>query len=220
MNIEKGKSEIKWFIFMILAAILIFVFFKYGGQFRHIKFHTLANYIKSYGRFSAFVFIIIYTFKPVLFVVPSSIMSIIAGFIYGPYIALILNMVGCFGSATVAFFIAKAFGKSFVDRIIKGKVIKLDDNIEKHGFKIMLVMRLSFIFPFDGLSFASGLTKIKYRDFIFGTLLGILPEMAAYSFMGHNMMRPFSIKFFLPIILLALIVVIVISVKQKVKDIQ
>ena len=78
----------------------------------------------------------------------------------------------------------------------------------KYGFRIMTAMRLSFVFPYDPLSYAAGLTKIKYRDFILGTLIGILPEMVTYSLIGGNLTKPFSFKFILPIIVLFIIVFI------------
>ena len=66
-------------------------------------------------------------------------------------------------------------------------------------------MRLSIVFPYDALCYASGLTKIRYRDYILGTMLGILPEMVVYSFMGKNISHPFSIGFILPILCVMLL---------------
>ncbi|MCI1798714.1 TVP38/TMEM64 family protein [Clostridium sp.] len=217
---DKIKSIINYVLFGIFVIALAFVIVKYGKYLRHIRIHSFIRYIKSYGSLSALIFIIIYVFKPVLFIVPSSVMSIIAGSIYGPYIATILSMIGCFGSATVAFSLAKFFGRSFVDKILRGKAMDLDKNIEKYGFRIMTVMRLSFVFPFDGLSYAAGLSKMKYKDFIFGTLVGILPEMITYSFMGTNIIKPFSVKFFIPILFLAAVVIITITLKKRTKNIQ
>ena len=97
------------------------------------------------------------------------------------------------------------------------KALKLDENIEKNGFVIMLLMRLSIVFPFDPLCYASGLTKIKYRDFILGTMLGILPEMTVYSFMGKNISHPFSLRFILPILSVMLLAIISYYVSKKYK---
>ena len=81
----------------------------------------------------------------------------------------------------------------------------------------MLLMRLSIIFPYDALGYASGLTKIKYRDFILGTMLGILPEMTLYSFMGKNISHPFSREFILPILFVIFLAVISYYVYKKFK---
>ncbi|MFL0249693.1 TVP38/TMEM64 family protein [Clostridium neuense] len=202
-------------IFIMLAIILAFKFNRYhlgrvwhkvnGLRILHIRTKDIKRYILSYGEFAAVVFVIIYSLKPILFVVPASLLSIMAGGIFGPWKAFLLSMISCFFSATFAFFLAKQLGKPFVDKILKGKVMKLHGEIEKHGFIIMLLMRLSFIFAYDPLSYAAGLTSMKYKDFILGTVIGIMPEMICYSFMGKNFEKGFSLRSFFPLIIILII---------------
>jgi uncharacterized membrane protein YdjX (TVP38/TMEM64 family) len=161
----------------------------------------------SYGKYSAFAFILLYGLKPIVFIIPASLLSIIAGSIFGPFKSLLLSLIGCFLSGTLAFYMSRFLGKSFVNKLLKGKALNLNSSIEKHGFKIMLAMRLSFIFPYDALSFAAGLSEMKYYDFILGTMIGIVPEILTYSFMGNNIKNPLSIKFIAPIIVILLIAV-------------
>ncbi|MCI1944543.1 TVP38/TMEM64 family protein [Clostridium luticellarii] len=213
------KNINKSIIFAVLVLFIIILLFVYKDKFYNIDVYKIKSYIQSYGRLSAIVFIIMYTLRPLLIIFPASIMSIIAGNIFNAHIAVLLSMVGCFGSATVAFFLSRYFGRSFVNRILKGKALNLDKNIEKYGFRIMTVMRLSFVFPYDPLSYAAGLTKMKYSDFIFGTLLGTLPEMVTYSLMGKNLSDPFSVKFILPIMILCIIAFCSIYIhKRKTKN--
>lgn len=196
----------------LIAALFLMTAVSFMISHRHmitnLNVYKIRNYILSYGKFSSIIFIIAYSLKPIVLVVPASIMSILAGNIFGPYKALFLSMVGCFGSGTIGFFISRFLGKASVDKLLKGKALTLDSNIGKHGFKVMLIMRLSFIFPYDTLSFAAGLSKMKYRDFIFGTLIGIFPEMISYSFMGESIRNPFSIRFLLPILMVLVIALI------------
>lgn len=207
---DKTVDYIKAILIFLLAAIIMYIILKYRHmvpiRFHHyIRMKDIKRFILSYGRFSSLCFVLIYGLKPILFFVPASLLSILAGNIFGPYMALLLSMSGCFLAGTLAFFIARALGRSFVENILKGKALSLDQNIEKHGFKIMLLMRLSFIFPYDPLSYAAGLTKMKYSDFILGTLLGVFPEMLAYSFMGENLQHPLSLRFFIPIIFIVIV---------------
>lgn len=201
---KKRKETLKYLVVIFLIISIYFIISK--GQIPSIlNIDKTRRYILSYGRFSSLVFILIYSLKPIGLIIPASIMSILAGNIFGPYEALILSMIGCFGSGTVAFSLSRLLGKSFVDKILKEKAVTLDSNIEKHGFKIMLIMRLAFIFPYDPLSFAAGLTKMKYRDFISATLIGILPEMVFYSFIGQNLENLFSIKVLPPVIMIVIV---------------
>lgn len=204
---------------LLLAILIIFIFVVHKFLFNGHKFtmRRLRRYILSYGKFSAFCFVIIYSIKPIVMFIPASFLSVLAGNIFGPLRAFILSMIGCFFSGTVAFYLSRYLGKPFVNKILKGKVLKLDDDIEKHGFAIMFLMRLAFVFPYDPLSYAAGITKVKYKDFITGTMLGIIPEMFMYSFIGKNIRRIYSAKVIIPILLVAFLAFFASYVYKKYK---
>ena len=218
MKLNKDKLS-KYIILAIVAMVIIILFIALSKSEQQEVFYkdfihifssprNLKHYILSFGALSAVAFITIYSLKPVLLIIPTSLFSILAGNIFGPWYGLTLSMVSSFLVATLAFFLAKKLGKNFVDRLMKGKAPEFDSNIEKHGLKVILLMRLSFIFPVDALSYAAGLTSMRYREFILGTVAGILPEMVAYSFIGESFEEAFSIKFFLPIIAIIFVAVI------------
>jgi uncharacterized membrane protein YdjX (TVP38/TMEM64 family) len=133
------------------------------------------------------------------------LMTVIAGSLYGPLNGVLLSLLGLFFSSTLAFYLGRSLGKPFVNKLTKGKLVALDSNIEKHGFKIIFLMRFSTLFPYDLLSYAAGITKINYVDFIVGSLLGITPEVIAYSYLGQHIENPMSKKFILPIVSVLLI---------------
>ena len=216
--VMKKNKFIKIFTTVLACTILAYFIFKYKIHLGHFNIRGLRRYILSYGKFSAIAFVLIYSLKPIFLVIPASLLSILAGSIFGPYEAFTLSMISCYFAGTLGFFLSKFLGKSFVHKLLKGKAVALDSNAEEHGFKIMLIMRLSTLFPYDPLSYAAGLTKMKYRDFILASLLGIAPEMLAYSFMGKNLRHPLSLKFALPIIIVAIVAVISSYVYKSVKD--
>lgn len=205
MNNNRKKNIIKIIILCVALALLIAVLGKLEILGHIISIKHMKRFILSYGKYSVIIFLIIYTIKPIVFLFPASLLSIIAGNIFGPEIAFLLSMLGCFLSANFAFFISRILGKPFVDNILKGKVLKLDESIEKHGFAIIMLMRLAFVFPYDPVSYAAGLTKMKYRKFILGSMLGVAPEMLAYAYLGKNMERPLSGNFVIPIIVIIVI---------------
>jgi len=217
-KVDKNYKVIKYIVLFFIVLFIGIILLKYGTQLRHLNFKNLKGFINSYGKFAALCFVVIYSLKPILFVIPTSLLTVIAGNIFGPFIGLLLSMFSSFIAASLAFYLARFFGKPFVDKLIGGKALKLDEDIEKNGFTIMLLMRLSIVFPYDPLCYASGLTKIKYRDYILGTMLGILPEMAVYSFMGKNISNPLSVEFILPIISVMMLAVISYFVYKKLKS--
>lgn len=214
---ENKKKILQYFIGILLIIVFVYFMMKYGKRLTHLRIRHVRYYILSYGRFASVAFIILYSLKPIALIVPVSLLSIVAGNVFGPYRALLLSMIGCFTSGTLAFFLARFLGRSFVDKLLKGKAMKLDSSIEKHGTAIMCIMRLSFIFPYDPLSYAAGLTKMKYKDFIIGTMIGVFPEMLSYSFIGKSLEHPFSIKFFIPIISIVVVALIALGIYKSSK---
>lgn len=206
---KKNKLDlIRYFILIAFLALAIIFIITNWHSISHLSIRRLRKYILSYGKYSVILFVLLYSIKPVVFIIPTSLLAILAANLYGTWEAFALTMISSFFAGTLAFFLGKALGKPFVDKLLKGKAINMGDEIEKHGFKIILLMRLSFVFNYDGLSYASGLSKMRYGDFILGTLIGITPEIVAYSYMGANLKHPFSIKFLFPIMVVIVIAVI------------
>jgi uncharacterized membrane protein YdjX (TVP38/TMEM64 family) len=198
---EKSKNLINAILIICISVFFIYLIVRYQSFFKGISVRRLRGYIISFGPLAALVFVVMYSLKPLLIVFPAMVFTILAGNIFGPLNGFFLTMVGLFLSGSLAFYLSRRLGKPFVAKITRGKLLKLDENIEVHGFKIMFLMRLSCIFPYDPLSYAAGLTKMRFRDFIIATMLGVFPEMLAYSFLGQSMRHPFSKKLFIPIIL-------------------
>jgi uncharacterized membrane protein YdjX (TVP38/TMEM64 family) len=199
---DKFKKVLKAILILCISMFFIYLIFKYQRLIKHINIKSLRKYILSFGPWASLALLIIYSLKPIVVVFPAVLLTVLAGNIFGPVKGFILAMAGVFFSASLAFYISKSLGKPFVDKITRGKLLKLDDNIEAYGFKIIFLMRLSTLFPIDPLSYAAGLTKMKYSNFILGTLIGLAPEMAAYSYLGQSMRHPFSKKIFIPLILI------------------
>lgn len=194
-----NNKVLKTILGVLFVFIMTFFLVKYKSVIFNMNVNNSKSLILKYGKYSSLFYVIIYSLKPIVLVIPASVLSIMAGNVFGSFTAFALSMVSCFFAATLAFFIAKFLGESFVSKILKGKKIEINSDILQHGFIIILLMRLSVIFAYDPLSFACGLTKMKYKDFILGTILGVIPEMATYSFIGDSINNPFSIKFILPI---------------------
>ncbi len=189
---------------LMLAAVgyLIVRFQLYSRQ----GYKSVVRYINSFGPLSAVIYILFFSFRTLVLIIPYSAMVVLGGSLFGPYRGFIYSMLAVFASASIAFLVGRYLGKDFVQKLIKGKVENLDSKVEKHGFKIILFMRLSTVFPFDILNYAAGLTKLSYKNFILGTVLGVIPETFSLSFLGSSIHRPFSKKFLLAVGLMALTV--------------
>lgn len=212
---ERVVNIIKILLLLVFIALIVYMFIKHKNKIMGINFHHIKKYLTHFGKFTVPMILLIYTLKPIGFILPTSALAIATGGIYGIFLGTIISLIGCFLSSTVSFYISRFLGKGFVEKFVKGKAVNLEDNIEKHGFKIIFFMRLSVIFPFDALSYAAGLSKIKYKDFIFATILGIIPEILSYSSAGKHLDHPISVQFILPLVLIIVFAMLFSTIAKK-----
>jgi uncharacterized membrane protein YdjX (TVP38/TMEM64 family) len=88
-------------------------------------------------------------------------------------VALFSNFIGAMIGACAAFFIGRTLGRDYAASLIGDRLKKYDDGIERNGFATVLYLRLVY-FPFTPMNFGMGLTKVRFRDYFFGTGLGIM----------------------------------------------
>ncbi len=123
------------------------------------------SFIKQSGSWAPLTYILFYSIRSLLFV-PASILTIIAGILFGPWFGLIFTIVGENISANISFIVGRYFMEDFDGylesrtRIIK----KIFHGTRKNGFMAVLIMRLAFL-PFDLVGYFSGICNIRQKHF-------------------------------------------------------
>ena len=148
--------------------------------FEHI--YDLAFFFNTNIGILAFIFLYI---AIVLLILPASWLTLLAGFLYGSYLGSIVVFCAAAIGASLAFFISKSFLSVKLKKVINRfpKLILMEKVVQKGGLKLILLARLSPIFPFSILNYFYGLNNIKFRDFALG-LLGIIPGTFLYCAIG------------------------------------
>jgi uncharacterized membrane protein YdjX (TVP38/TMEM64 family) len=141
-----------------------------------------------------FVFVIVYFVATVL-LVPGSILTLGAGFVFanafglGPGVLLgsLSVFFGASSGAIVSFLLGRYLLRMPVQRLTKKYAIfeALDVAMAQKGFRIMALLRLSPIIPFNAINYISGITAISFRSYCL-SLIAILPGTALYVFLGAS----------------------------------
>jgi len=141
-------------------------------------------WVKSLGIWGAIAFITIYNFATILFI-PGSILTLGGGALFGVFWGSIYVFIAATLGATSAFLIGRYLTRDWVAQQIAGniKFQAIDRAVAQEGLKIVLLTRLSPIFPFNLLNYAFGVTQVSIKDYILGSI-GMIPGTVMYVYLG------------------------------------
>jgi len=131
------------------------------------------------------VFIAGYVVATVAFV-PGSLLTLAAGAIFGIFEGVVYVFVGASVGATLAFLAGRHVARSTVERRLadNDKFHRMERAVKGEGLKIVTLLRLSPVFPFNLLNYGLGLTSVRLRDYVIAHF-GMLPGTLLYVYYGR-----------------------------------
>jgi uncharacterized membrane protein YdjX (TVP38/TMEM64 family) len=145
---------------------------------------TLA-WAAQHPRSARALFVLAYILAAVL-VVPGSILTLGAGFLFGLPLGVALVSIGSLLGAAAAFLVGRLFARAWVAERIADlpRFRALDVATRYDGFMIVFLARLSPLFPYNLLNYGLGLTAVRFRDYFLATWLGMLPATVLFVYVG------------------------------------
>jgi len=131
------------------------------------------------------LFVVAYTVAAVL-AVPGTILTLGAGFVFGVLLGTALVSAGSVLGAIAAFLLGRFVTRNWVATRIAGSPrLRALDAVTRHdGFTIVLLARLSPLFPYNVLNYVFGATAVRLRDYVLGSWIGMLPATVLYVYVG------------------------------------
>ncbi|STO07195.1 TVP38/TMEM64 family protein [Exiguobacterium aurantiacum] len=168
-------------LLMLFGSLIYLTHFHY-----ELRPSDVRDVVLSFGWWGPLVFILIYAVGPLIFL-PTSVLSLGAGLAFGVWPGVLYIIVGATAAAVTGYVMARLFGRSVlnVDRYPWSE--KLFTQMEQRGFLYVFVLRLIPLVSFDLLSYAAGISKVRFRSFLLATVLGMIPGTLAYSFLGASL---------------------------------
>jgi uncharacterized membrane protein YdjX (TVP38/TMEM64 family) len=141
--------------------------------------------IGELGPWAPLWFVLAYVIACVIFF-PGVILTLGGGILFGVTKGTLLVSIGATLGAACAFLLARYFARDWVvQKFSTNQNFRaIDDAVERDGWKIVGLIRLSPAFPFIPLNFVFGLTKIPFWHFFFITWLCILPSSCLFVYLG------------------------------------
>ena len=176
---SRGKLAVYAVLGLAVLALLIF-----GGRSAAAYVPQFAAWVEGLGVLGPVVFILGYAVATVAFI-PGSVLTLAAGAIFGVVKGTIFTLLGATLGASLAFLVARYLARGAIERRIAGnpRFAAIDRAVGREGFKIVALLRLSPIFPFNLLNYSLGLTKVRFLHY-FAASIAMLPGTLLYVYYG------------------------------------
>lgn len=212
---NKSKKKLVKNILLIFGLVCLIIIFKKSPIFKNYSPTYIKDYINSYGAIAPIVYIIIFTLVA-LVIIPNSVVAIAGGMAFGIVKGTLYTVLGALGAASLAFFVARFLGRSIVEKLMKGNGKLFEDGVEKNGFLLILLLRLIPLIPFDIISYGAGLSKIKFKDLVLGTLIGVIPGVLVFVNIGDKSLNIKSKGFIISILFLIALIIVSCILKKNI----
>jgi uncharacterized membrane protein YdjX (TVP38/TMEM64 family) len=206
------RLALKTIILVALVALgmgLTYLFIEHNLYTLFIDKHRALRFIRSFGPYSWFIFIVLQILQVVLPPIPGDVTGIIGGWLYGSVLGTVYSTIGLTIGSCLAFLLARTFGLPFVEKALKAEKIQKYDHFMTHqGAMISFVLFLIPGFPKDFLCYIMGLSHMSLLEFVlvstFGRLFGTILLSVIGSFIHNHQRVPLLIVLGIVTIILVL----------------
>ncbi len=150
-----------------------------------LDLESIKQYILSFGIWAPIISFLLMLLQSVAAPLPAFLITFANAALFGWVWGAILSWSSAMAGAALCFFIAKFLGRDVVEKLTsKMAISSIDEFFDKYGKYTILVCRLLPFMSFDIVSYAAGLTSMKFMPFFIATGIGQLPATIVYSYVG------------------------------------
>ena len=165
---------------IIVALLALVVLGRQAGSY----IPQFAQWVNGLGVWGPIVFILGYTVAAVAFV-PGSLLTLAAGAIFGLAQGVIYVFIAAVLGSAAAFLVSRYLARAAIERRLANnpRFAAIDRAVGAQGRKIVFLLRLSPVFPFNLLNYGLGLTNVRFADYVVASV-GMLPGTLLYVYYG------------------------------------
>lgn len=168
---------------VLVGIVAVIALAALGRQFG-VFLDRFVEWVEGLGALGPIAFIAGYVAATLAFI-PGSVLTLAAGAIFGLGQGVIYVMIGATAGASLAFLLARSVAREAVAQRVAGnpRFAAIDRAVGREGFKIVVLLRLSPVFPYNMLNYGLGLTNVRFADYAAASI-GMLPGSLLYTYSG------------------------------------
>ena len=179
------------YLSIVIAFLLIF--------FSHFSIEDFSSYeliknnrnklndIKNSNLFFTSLLFVIFVIFWVLLLGFGSPILLIGGFIFGKWVGTILVVLGLSIGATFLYVLVNYFFKNLIEKKLSNKFSNLTERLKKNEFIFISIYRFIGGIPFAIANVLPTLFNIKVKNYFFGTLIGMAPQIFVGVSLGSGL---------------------------------
>ncbi|MEO8427485.1 MAG: TVP38/TMEM64 family protein [Verrucomicrobiota bacterium] len=176
------SSRWRWVLYATVGVAVVLAVKYFHGQG---LLKEALDWIGKLGPWGPVIFVGIYVVATVFFI-PGSVLTLGAGAVFGVALGSVCVSIGATLGATAAFLVGRYLARDAIARKIERneKFATIDRAVADEGWKIVLLTRLSPVFPFTLLNYAFSLTRVKLNHYVLASWIGMIPGTVMYVYLG------------------------------------
>lgn len=182
----KKKTWVKLTV-LFSAVILLFALNHFVFKLTPM---SLRDWVLSFGMVAPIVYVLINVIRPfTLF--PISVLSLAGGLAFGAVWGTVYTVFSATLGAVISFYLAKHLGARWLKKTTDtpSRIEKWQKQLKEKGFFYIFLLRIIPILNFDLVSYVAGISRLKFRSYVFATMLGVLPGTLAYNLLGDSFIK-------------------------------
>lgn len=189
-------NKLRHFIFFALLSAMVLSLFGYSFFGNELSIEEMQTLSHSLGIWLPVIFIAFYAIASVF--IPITPLMAIAGIIFGFKYGMLYVSIGGLISAFITFYAARILGRDIVETFLHKRFLraveKYDEKIEERGIATVTILRITPIMPFNILNFLLGISRVRGRDYIIGTILGLIPSNLITVYFGNLVFKYIDVR--------------------------
>jgi uncharacterized membrane protein YdjX (TVP38/TMEM64 family) len=169
---------------------------------------VIKEYLLSFGVWAPIVSALLMIFSVVVTPFPAFVITFANGLVFGALWGGLLTWTSALAGAALCFYMARILGKPVVERFVGRKALDWTDQfIERYGIHSILLARVIPIVSYGIVSYAAGLTSMRFVIYLIGTAIGQTPATILYSYLGEHAAGSIMILFWAFVVVIGMSII-------------
>ncbi len=184
------SRKVAFTLFVLLIVVTFLIYESTENQLNLTDFQATA---RELGVWAPIVFVVFYAVGVIF--LPSTPFMILSGILFGFKLGFLYSLIGGLTSSILVFKISRHLGKEWVENILQKKYLnqieRYNQRLGSNGLFDLIVLRILPIMPLNILNILMGISRISTRNYIIGTVFGLLPSILITVYFGNLLVRIF-----------------------------